>query len=62
VSIEFTDKNVPERLPANIEVYTHASEGAQRDAVNLLGDQLFPNVPKLEDSGNTAQEKPQLLQ
>ena len=26
-----------------LEVYTHASGSAQRDAVNLLGDQLFPS-------------------
>ena len=45
-----------------LEVCTHASANAQRDAVNLLEDQLFPNVPKFDESGNTAQEKPQLLQ
>jgi L,D-transpeptidase YcbB len=28
--------------------YSHASGSAQRDAVNLLEQQLFPNVPKLE--------------
>ena len=49
-------------MATTLEVYTHASGSAQRDAVNLLGDQLFPNVPKLEGSGNTAQEKPLLLQ
>jgi len=49
-------------MATTLEVYTHASRSAQRDAVNLLGDQLFPNVPKLEGSGNTAQEKPLLLQ
>ena len=35
---------------------------AQRDTVNLLGNQLFPNVPKLENGGNTALAKPLLLQ
>jgi len=49
-------------MATTLEIYTHASASAQRDAVNLLEDQLFPNVPKFEGSGNTAQEKPQLLQ
>ena len=40
-----------------LEVYAHASGSAQRDAVNMLADQLFPNVPKLDGSGNTAQEE-----
>jgi hypothetical protein len=44
------------------QIPIYASGSAQRDAVNLLGDQLFPNVPKLEEGGNTAQEKPQQLQ
>ena len=35
---------------------------AQREAVNMLADQLFPNVPNLESSGNIAQEEPQILQ
>ena len=49
-------------MTTTLEVYTHASGSAQRDAVNLLEEQLFPNVPKFDESGNTAQEKPQLLQ
>jgi integrase len=49
-------------MATTLEVYTHASASAQRDAVNLLEDQLFPNVPKFDESGNTAQEEPQLLQ
>jgi hypothetical protein len=49
-------------MATTLKIYTHASASAQRDAVNLLEDQLFPNVPKFEGSGNTAQEKPQLLQ
>ena len=28
-----------------LEVYTHTSGSAQRDAVNMLADQPFPNVP-----------------
>ena len=36
------------------KVYTHASVIAQREAVNLLDDQVFPNVPKNADgSRNT---------
>ena len=49
-------------IATTLEVYTHASVSAQRDAVNLLESQLFPSVPKFDESGNTAQEKPQLLQ
>ena len=49
-------------MATTLEVYTHASVSAQRDAVNLLEDQLFPNVPKFEKSGNTAQKEPQLPQ
>ncbi len=43
------------------EIYTHTIASAQRDAVNLLEDQLFPNVPKLESSENTTQEETQLF-
>ena len=32
-------------MATTLEVYTHASGSAQRDAVNMLADQLFPNVP-----------------
>ena len=49
-------------MATTLGVYTHASASAQRDAVNLLEDQLFPNVPKLASRGNTAEEKPQVLQ
>jgi hypothetical protein len=34
------------RLGTTLEVYTHASVIAQREAVNLLENQLFPSVPK----------------
>jgi integrase len=44
-------------MATTLEVYTHASASAQRDAVNLLEDQLFPNVPKLESSGNMTHEE-----
>ena len=49
-------------MATTLEVYTHASGSAQRYAVNMLADQLFPNVPKLDGSGNTAQEKSQVIQ
>ena len=49
-------------MATTLEVYTHASASAQRDAVNLLEDQLFPNVPKFERSGNTTQDESQLVQ
>ena len=49
-------------MATTLELYEHASASAQRDAVNLLEDQLFPNVPKLASRGNTAEEKPQVLQ
>ena len=35
-------------MATTLEVYTHASASVQRDAVNLLENQLFPNVPKFE--------------
>ena len=49
-------------MATTLEVYTHASASAHRDAVNLLEAQLFPNVPKLESSEETAQEESQLVQ
>jgi integrase len=49
-------------MATTLEVYTHASGSAQRDAVNMLADQLFPNVPKFDGSGNTGQEEPQVIQ
>jgi len=49
-------------MAMTLEVYTHASGSAQRDAVNMLADQLFPNVPKLNGSGNTTQEEHQVIQ
>ncbi|PYT22139.1 MAG: hypothetical protein DMG58_30735, partial [Acidobacteria bacterium] len=33
-------------MATTLEVYTHASVIAQREAVNLLDEQVFPNVPK----------------
>jgi len=48
--------------PATLDVDTHANGSAQRDAVNLLEEQWFPNVSKLDGSANAAQKKLQLLQ
>lgn len=49
-------------MATTLEVYTHASASAQREAVTLLESQLFPSVPKLDERGNTAQEETPLLQ
>jgi len=49
-------------MATTLEVYTHASVSAQRDAVILLESQLFPNVPKFDESGNTGQEEAHVLQ
>jgi hypothetical protein len=48
-------------MATTLDVYTHASVTAQRDAVNLLEGQLFPNVPKSENGDNTVQEETQLI-
>jgi integrase len=37
-------------MAVTLEVYTHASAPAQRQAVNQLESQLFPNVPRLGES------------
>jgi hypothetical protein len=34
-----------------LEVYTHASATSQRQAVNQLENQLFPNVPEFAQFG-----------
>lgn len=49
-------------MATTLEIYTHTSASAQRDAVNLLEGQLFPNVPKLENGENTAQQEAKLIQ
>src|SRR5437899_8227590 len=49
-------------MATTLEIYTHASGSAQRDAVNLLEEQLFPNVPKLESCGSIAGKESQLVQ
>ena len=38
-------------MATTLDIYTHASGSAQRDAVNLLEEQLFPNVPKCSQVG-----------
>jgi len=49
-------------MATTLEIYTHASGSAQRDAVNLLEEQLFPNVPKLESCRSIAEKESQLVQ
>ncbi len=49
-------------MATTLEIYTHASSSAQRDAVNLLEEQWFPNVPELESCGSIAETKSQLVQ
>jgi hypothetical protein len=48
-------------MATTLEVHTHASGSVQRDAVNLLEEQLFPNAPKLESCG-IAETESQLVQ
>ena len=33
-------------MATTLDIYTHASGSAQRDAVNLLEEQLFPNAER----------------
>jgi len=42
-------------MATTLQIYTHTSGSAQRDAVNLLQERLFPNVPKLKSCGNIAE-------
>ena len=42
-------------MATTLEVYTHASVVAQREAVNLLDEQVFPSVPKnAKEASSTA--------
>ena len=38
-------------MTTTLEIYTHASVNAQRQAVEQLENQLFPNVPKFANNG-----------
>jgi integrase len=38
-------------MATTLEVYTHASANGQRQAVNQLENQLFPNVPEFAEIG-----------
>ena len=40
-------------MSTTLAVYTHASAHAQRQAVEQLENQLFPNVPKFAEAGQT---------
>jgi integrase len=43
-------------MATTLEVYTHASVNAQREAVTLLEDQLFPSVPTIAASSSSTAE------
>lgn len=43
-------------LATTLDVYTNASVIAQRQAVNLLAEQVFPNVPKNAEGDSSAVE------
>jgi integrase len=43
-------------MATTLDVYTHASVTAQREAVNLLDRQVFPSVPKNEQENRNATE------
>ncbi len=43
-------------MATTLEVYTHASVIAQREAVNLLDEQVFPSVPKNTEGGSSTAE------
>jgi len=46
------------RMATTLEVYTHTSASAQREAVTLLEEQVFPSVPKLTEEEETQDVKP----
>ena len=43
-------------MATTLDVYTHASVVAQREAVNLLDERVFPSVPKNADGGRNTPE------
>ena len=43
-------------MATTLEIYTHASVTAQREAVNLLDEQMFPSVPKNADGNRSTAE------
>jgi integrase len=43
-------------MATTLDVYTHASVVAQREAVNLLDERVFPGVPKNADGGRNTPE------
>jgi integrase len=40
-------------MATTLEIYTHASVIVQREAVNLLDEQVFPSVPKNADGNRS---------
>ena len=49
-------------MATTLDIHTHASGSAQREAVNLLEEELFPSVPKLESCGSIGETESQLVQ
>jgi len=49
-------------LATTLKGSTHPSESAHGNPVNLLEEQLFPNVPKLESCGNIAETESRSVQ
>jgi hypothetical protein len=43
-------------MATTLEIYTHASVIAQREAVNLLDERVFPSVPKNADGNRSTAE------
>ena len=49
------------QLATTLKIYTEASESARHELVNLLDEQLFPNVPKLKGSQETKEDESRLV-
>jgi hypothetical protein len=43
-------------MATTLEIYTHASVVAQREAVNLLDEQMFPSALKNADGNRSTAE------
>jgi ATP-dependent helicase/nuclease subunit A len=50
------------RMATTLDVYTHTNANAQRDAVALLENQLFPSVPNLAEEEKPKDVKPTYYQ
>jgi len=49
-------------MATTLDVYTHTNANAQRDAVALLENQLFPSVPNLAEEEKPKDVKPTYYQ